>query len=237
MDAVVLDSRSRSASIRSIHPIGAAVALFSAVLLSAAPAQAAPFEVRADLIGGFMLRMPESVAIGEDGIQGDLRSVGAGRVPVAGPVGYMGTRVSFGMAFGRHFVLRGLGFGAGGAVGPAPATLSASGGTILEAQPWNMSFWELDLIGASVRGVHRRFAWELTATTGMMAISLPVAATFGKDTVSVGTDAATVLVHVEAQGCFRVDWTKRACLFAGANVYQFGWLNGGHAGLRWEFGK
>lgn len=214
------------------------VAVIGASGLWASPARAVPLEFRADVFGGFMLRMPESVTLPKDGIEGDLRTVGGGaHVPVAGPLGYLGTRMSFGLAFGRHFVLRGIGFGAGGAVGPAPSTISAVAGTIVEAQPYRMAFWEADLIGVSLRGVHRRLAYELSASAGAMSVSLPVAASYGKDTVSVDTSASTPTLRVEAQACYRVDWTKRACFFAGVNLYQFGWLNGGHAGLRWEYGK
>lgn len=229
MEAVDLVTRWRRAGL---------VAVAAGVGLWAGPAHAVPAEFRIDAVGGFMLRAPESLTLPDDGLKGDLRSVGAGaHVPLGGAVGYLGTRMSFGVALGKHFVLRGLGFGAGGAVGPAPSTISAIDGTLIEARLSQMAFWDVEMLGFSLRGVHRRLSYEATVMAGAMALTIPVAASYGKDTVSADTSVASPILRAEVQGCYRVDWTKRACLFAGVNVYQFGWVNGGHAGLRWEYGK
>jgi hypothetical protein len=50
------------------------------------------------------------------------------------------------------------------------------------------------------------------------------------------TSTAGLALRADVEGCWRMDISKRLCVYGALNVYELGWANGGSAGVRVELG-
>jgi hypothetical protein len=93
------------------------------------------------------------------------------------------------------------------------------------------------LPGIGVRLTARR--WMLGASVRAYVVGLgmdaTVAAGGGSSDLSIPSRIG-LGARADVEGCRRLDPMNRLCVFVAPTIYEFGLVNGGSAGLRWELG-
>ena len=133
-----------------------------------------------------------------------------------------------------------LGFQFGWAVGQSNEVVSSIDGSIVEMHPWSADLVTLLLPGFGVRQKARRWMFEATVRPVFSAVWMNAMVASGASSSDLSDKsalcAATLGVRAELEVCRRVDPVQRACLLLSPALYEFGPLNGGSVGLRWEVG-
>jgi hypothetical protein len=121
-------------------------------------------------------------------------------------------------------------------VGRADRVFTSADGGVIELQPWRSAYFAGWGLGFGARWKHRRWMAQATIQPGLagMYVKAQVASGAGADERSATALSFSLRATLEA--CRRLDPETRACLFASPNIYEFGLINGGVAGVRWEFG-
>jgi hypothetical protein len=135
-----------------------------------------------------------------------------------------------------RFVLGGAGLST--AVGPSSRVLTNLDGSPAELRPWTTWRLDVELPGFDYRIKHRRWMFAVGARMGVSMIQMDasIASAGQKDMLGTAPHAWSLYVRGNAEVCRRLDPVTRACVVVAPSIYDFGWLNGAQAGLRWEWG-
>ncbi len=174
-----------------------------------------------------------------DSIDLESRTIAKGaRLPTGGRTyGMVGFHMDFAFALDRRLLLPLLGVGGYIAAGDTRAIASSVDGSAARVMPWRSSRFDVLLPGIGIHGVKRRFAGSAVVRTGVALAFFEGHVAGGADVVPFETNRGSPLLQVELEGCRRLDPTQRVCLFVAPRLYDFGWLSGVSAGLRWELGS
>ncbi|MDB4946296.1 MAG: hypothetical protein JWP97_5830 [Labilithrix sp.] len=215
-----------------------AVLASGAALLIASPARAEGTSIDFQAswqVGGAYLRKVPALTMGE--VATPARSLARQEITTGGSLVGLGGAVDTSFTVnGRWFVpLAGVGLYA--AVGTYDTVRTTVDGSIAYYRPW--STWQGDLL---LPGLGRRF----TRRRWMFAADVRLGASFlvGRGSVADGATStrleltgASFAVLAEVEACRRLDPENRVCLQVAPRLYDFGAINGGTFGLRWEIGR
>jgi hypothetical protein len=128
----------------------------------------------------------------------------------------------------------------GWAVGGSPELVTAIDGSIVHVHPWSADFVTMLLPGFGVRQKVRRWMFEASVRPVVSLMETSASVASGADTTDLGKDhtlfSLTLGLRAELEVCRRTDPVQRVCLLASPALYEFGPMNGGTVGLRWEVG-
>jgi hypothetical protein len=166
-----------------------------------------------------------------------VRTIQGGTLPPSGPLYFGGVAVDSSFVHRGHLVIPLLGVSGALAVGQSDAVTSSLDGSLAEERPWTAFRFEFLLPGLGVRATVRR--WSVSATLRPYVVGILMDATVA--TAGGSSDLSTpsrvgLGLRGDLEGCRRLDPLNRFCVFVAPTVYDFGSLNGGSAGVRWEVG-
>ncbi|HEY8090402.1 MAG TPA: hypothetical protein VIF09_21220 [Polyangiaceae bacterium] len=128
----------------------------------------------------------------------------------------------------------------GWAAGTSSEVVSSIDGSIVTLHPWSADVATLLLPGFGVRQKVRRWMFEasLRPVASFLWMSAMVASGASSTDLETKGDlfAATAGLRADLEVCRRTDPVQRVCLIVAPALYEFGPLNGGSIGLRWEVG-
>ncbi len=127
-----------------------------------------------------------------------------------------------------------FGFAGAGMVGSQPRVVGSVDGSIATARPARAGYVAFLLPGIGFRRNIRRWSFGAEARFGISFVFAPVEVSSGASSSSFTATATSLSIFGEVQACRRLDPLQRLCLFIAPSLHEFGWLNGGSAGLRWE---
>jgi hypothetical protein len=159
-----------------------------------------------------------------------------GDLPSPGSSTLIGTGIGLQLVFSDRYVLPLFGLEYLASVGQRDRVLSGVDGTIVEQHPWSTQRLGMTFLGFGMRFKHRRWMYGFSAQPGFNLTFTEIAWAQGAETSPGSALAASFLFRTQVEGCRRLDPETRACLFAGANLYDGGLLRGGLGGFRLEFG-
>jgi hypothetical protein len=166
------------------------------------------------------------------------RTVGTGTLPSTGAQHFLAMGVDTAVIVDQRLQLPIFGFYGGGAIGESPRVISNVDGTFVTLKPWTSGVLTMLLPGVGVRFKERRWLFNASiravASFVWMSVAYTTGVTVDDSQPSLWASTFGARGHVEV--CRRFDPESRACLFVEPHVYEFGFMNGGSAGLRWEFG-
>jgi hypothetical protein len=165
-----------------------------------------------------------------------LRTVPDGRLTLGVPNTFVGLATRMGVAINQRWVLSLGGIQFAAAVGASSRVITSADGSLFALEPWMASVISLLLPGAGVRITARRWTFTLGLEPAVLGLFLNGQMTAGRNAVPFGVAEASFALRADLQVCRRLDPDNRACLFVRPNLYEFGLLNGGAAGVRWEWG-
>lgn len=222
------------------RPTALAVASVLATLTVANGAHARPNRLDGELsvdVRDYYLRAMPKFDLG-DPTKITGRSVGTGTLPSTGEQHFLAMGFDTAFVFNQRLQVPLFGLYGAGAIGQSPRVITSVDGTFVTLKPWTSGAITMLFPGIGLRAKARR--WSFNATMRPVATFLWMSVAYssggalddGQPAVWAGTFGARG--HIEA--CRRLDPESRACLFVEPHVYEFGFMNGGSAGLRWEFG-
>jgi len=174
-----------------------------------------------------------------DPTQIGVRAIGTGVLPSTGEQHFLGFAFDTKYIYEQRWEFPIFGMVFGGAVGQSPRVISSLDGTMVEMKPWTAGTISLLLPGVGVRIKARR--WMFSANARFVASWVWEQAAYASgrslDDSPAALWAGTFGVRGHVEACRRLDVESRLCLFAEPHLYEFGFMNGGSAGLRWEYGK
>jgi hypothetical protein len=235
-----------------LFPLASAAAVVAATLMSASAAHAQADrawgvtqdkpgrhdgELSFDLRDYWLRSMPQFSL--SDPTPIGVRSVGTGTLPSTGEQHFLALAIDTKYIYNQRFEFPIFGLVGGGAVGQSPRVVSSVDGTMVDMKPWTAGAFTFLLPGVGFRFRERR--WMFGANVRMVATLVWEQVTFAsgasKDDSPPALWAATFGARAHVEACRRLDLESRLCLFVEPHLYEFSALNGGSAGLRWEFGK
>ena len=169
-----------------------------------------------------------------------LRTLPPGTLPSTGSQQFAALTWDTGAAVNGRWMVPVFGIQFGWAVGSSPEVVTALDGSIVHMRPWSSDMFTFLLPGLGVRGKARRWMFEASARPVVSFVWMNAMVASGAS----GTDlsdghalfSATFGLRAELEACRRTDPVQRACLIVSPALYEFGPLNGGSIGLRWEVG-
>lgn len=197
------------------------------------PRVSAEPDVRFDAFVHRLLALPRLSF--DDGARAATR-VASGTYPASGGVTFAGAGFSLGATFSDHWLVPFFGADFSAAIGPSDRVLTSLDGSLADLRPWTARKLDVWLFGVGYRMKKRRWMFQAVFEPGVSAIWVNGAIATGRDAVDVRTSAVSFAARVDFEVCRRFDPTNRGCLFFAPSVYEFGLLNGGSVGVRWEFG-
>jgi len=171
-----------------------------------------------------------------------LRNV-QGTLPSTGQQQFLGLTVDTLYIKNARWEFPLFGITAATALGSSPRVVTSLDGSIVEMRPWTAGAATFLLPGVGVRANVRR--WKLSMSVRAIASVVWLNAVVANGNVGINTgdktdgstiSAATFGARASFELCRRTDPVTRACLFVEPHLYEFGFMNGGSAGLRMEFG-
>jgi hypothetical protein len=190
-------------------------------------------QLRFDLFASRLFSLP-ALSFSEDPKQ-EAR-VREGKFPSANGVSFVGVGFDLGVTLADHWVLPCLGVDFATAMGKSDRLVTSFDGSLAELRPWTSRKVDVWALGLGFREKKRRWMFELTVEPGFAVVWADGAIASGASTTDVRASAVSFAARANLEICRRFDPTDRACLFVAPSLYEFGALNGGSAGLRWEFG-
>jgi hypothetical protein len=164
-----------------------------------------------------------------ENVTGDLPSTGHGQLLAFG--------ADVGIAIDRHWTLPLVGIVIGGAVGGYPAVATSVDGVPFTLKPWTTGYVYMQAIGVGYRARARRWAFETGLRFGVSVAWMKTKIAIGGDEYDASMMGISAALKGDVALCRRLDPTQRACLFFAPSIYEFGFMNGGSLGLRWEVGQ
>jgi hypothetical protein len=164
------------------------------------------------------------------------REIGKLPVPMRGGLTSVGGYLDTQLTIADRTTMPLFGFGYYGAVGSYATVVSSLDGSVANIEPWTAYRWDLLLPGLGGRWKHRRWMVEASVRTGVAAIGMHGSVATGADTHRVDPSGLSFLLAGQASVCRRLDPWQRLCVEVAPRIYDFGFLNGATAGLRWEWG-
>jgi hypothetical protein len=178
----------------------------------------------------------ETPALSIDPVSTYTRDIPKSDIPTRGGLttigGYMDTQITF----GDRTTMPLFGFGMYGAVGSYDGVVSSADGSIVRLRPWTAMRYDVLLPGVGARWKHRRWMFEIGMRTGVTVLGMRGSVAIGADSKRVDPIGASFLLSAQASFCRRLDPFQRLCIEIAPRVYDFGFLNGATAGLRYEWG-
>ena len=92
------------------------------------------------------------------------------------------------------------------------------------------------LPGLGVRVKSRRWLFEASIEPGLSIFFTNGQIVLGSSTRDWSFGRSTFTLRGDLAACRRLDPMERACVFFAPALYEFGAINGGSVGLRWELG-
>lgn len=210
-----------------------AVAEREAAAQAMGPGQGPALQVSLDSIVSHVTAMPGPSInrAGEAGFRAPL-----GDLPSPGSSTLIGSGLGVQLVFADRYVLPLFHTEFLVSVGRRDRVLSGVDGSIVEQHPWSTQRLGMTLLGAGMRFKHRRWMFGASVAPGFNLTFTEIAWAQGAETSEGSALAVSFLFRAQVEGCRRLDPETRACLFAGANLYDGGLLRGGLGGFRLEFG-
>lgn len=216
-----------------------AAALVAALAVSAVASRARAgdfgFYASANVNTAWMPRMPATLDVSPS-TDTALRIVAPGAVRLGGPNLFIGGGGSVGMTFRNVVLLSLLGFDLEGAVGASSPVVGGLDGSVVEADPSTMVLGQFTFMGLGARITQRRWVFELAASPMVAFAVAGVYAQLGAQTTRLSGASAAFGVRADLSACYRATPYDRLCLFVAPNLVEWGLMNGGSLGLRWEIG-
>jgi hypothetical protein len=167
-----------------------------------------------------------------------LRTVEGGELPSTGSQHFLAAVIDSAYISNDRLEIPIFGVGGAAAIGSSPRVITSLDGSMVELKPWTTGMVTFFLPGIGVRFKERRwmFAARARLTGTMMWMNAAVAT--GRDVVGFDSSPTTSAfgLRAELEVCRRMDPTNRLCLLVSPHVLEFGVMNGGSLGLRWEIG-
>lgn len=218
-----------------IAALGCGLVVGFAILGCERPARAdVDFQLAGTAGAAWMRSLP---ALTSPSITTAAREVPESRVPVGGSLTWAGAAFEIGMTVDDRIIIPGLGIGGYGAVGSYDTIVTSADGSIARARPWTAYRLDVLLPGIGYRMKARRFMFEASIRTGVSGMYMDGSIAGGTGDSPVGLSAYSGVVQVELEACRRLDPVTRVCLVVAPRIYDFGFMNGGTLGLRWELGR
>jgi hypothetical protein len=189
------------------------------------------------VLGGQAEWMPYVPTLSVPTTATSARTIEGGTLPSVGSLYFAGRHHDSSFVYRGRLVVPLLGVSGALAAGSSPAVVSSVDGSIAEQRPWTAYRIECLLPGIGVRLTKRR--WSVGASIRAYVVGLGMDATVaaGGGTSDLSTPSRFGLgARADVEGCRRLDPVNRVCAFVAMSVYEFGLVNGGSAGLRWELG-
>jgi len=207
------------------------------VLPSLAHARDAQVEIQGafDLSTTWIRSMPHMVVSDTTATVGN-RTIGGAMLPQTGSSTFVGAGFEVGWAVNDRIVIPGLGLALGTAVGSRASVLTSVDGSMAELRPWTAYEGDVLLPGLGLRVKDGRWMYSGLLRTGVSIVGMNGSVAYGTDTIDISGFRASFLVRAQFEACRRLDPLERICLVLAPSVYQFGFLNGGTASIRWEVG-
>ncbi len=179
--------------------------------------------------------MRSSPALTSGAVTG-LREIGETKVPTRGSLTTVGAYLDTELTWKGPTTMPLFGLGYYGALGSYDSVTTSVDGSVAHLQPWTTYRWDVLLPGIGARFKARRWMFELGARTGISILGMHGYVAEGADTQRIDPSGASFLLLGQASICRRLDPWQRICIEAQPRLYDFGFLNGGTAGIRWEWG-
>jgi hypothetical protein len=211
-----------------------AVAEREAAAQAIGPGQGAALQISTDAMVAHVFTMPAPTLTTRPADVSFRAPLGS--LPSPGSSTLIGSGLGVQLVFADRLVLPLFGTEFFASVGHRDRVLSAVDGTIVEQHPWSTQRVGVTLFGAGLRFKHRRWMFGASAVPGFNLTFTEAAWAQGADTTQGSAIAISFLFRAQVEGCRRLDPETRACLFAGANLYDGGLLRGALGGFRLEFG-
>ncbi len=165
------------------------------------------------------------------------RTIQGGTLPSVGSLYFAGLQVDSSFVYKRRLVVPLLGVSGALAVGNSSAVVSSLDGSIAEERPWTAYRLECLLPGLGVRFTVRRWSFAGSVRAYVVGLGMDATVASGAGSSDVSTPSRFGLgARADLEGCRRLDPVNRICVYVAPTLYEFGLVNGGSAGLRWELG-
>lgn len=209
-----------------------------ACLLLPASASAAPTLV--DTVGDFGLTLTWQRSMPGFMLDADefefSRVAGKRTPPLRVASTFLGFSTGYALVFSNRWVLPIMSAGLGFAIGEHDRVLTSIDGTLVEARPWTAGRLEMHALGFGFRERFRRFMFAASLKPGVSALFANMSVIGPTETTDGSGNALSFSLRAEVELCRRHDPVTRTCLAVAPLLYDFGWLGGGTATLRLEFG-
>lgn len=174
-----------------------------------------------------------------DATQIGVRSVGAGVLPTTGEQHFLGFGVDSKYVYQQRWEFPIIGLVGAGAIGQSPRVVTSLDGTMVDMKPWTAAAFTLLLPGVGLRFKSGRWMFGANVRFAASFVWEQVSFASGRSTDETppAVWAATFGARAHAEICRRLDPEERLCLFIEPHLYEFSGMNGGSAGLRWEYGR
>jgi len=165
------------------------------------------------------------------------RTIEGGTLPSAGSLYFAGLAVDSSFVYRARLVVPLFGISGALAVGDSAALRSSVDGSIAEERPWTAFRIECLLPGIGVRFTARRWSVGASIRGYVVGVGMDATVASGGGSSDLSRPSRFGLgARADVEGCRRLDPVDRICAFVAPSLYEFGFVNGGTAGLRWEFG-
>lgn len=165
-----------------------------------------------------------------------VRDIPKTNLPTRGGLASIGGYLDTQITFGDRNTMPLFGFGMYGAVGSYDGITTSADGSIVRLRPWTAMRYDVLLPGVGARWKHRRWMFETGIRTGIAVLGMRGSVAIGADSRRVDPVGVSFLLMGQASVCRRLDPWQRLCIEVAPRLYDFGFLNGATAGLRYEWG-
>jgi hypothetical protein len=167
------------------------------------------------------------------------RTVGTGTLPSSGDQHFLAAGFDTAVVVDQRVQIPLFGIYGAGAIGQSPRVITSLDGTFVTEKPWTAGAVTFLLPGLGFRFKERRwmFAANVRASATFVWMSVTYQNGASQDDSQPAVSAGTFGARGHLEVCRRLDPETRACLFVEPHLYEFGFMNGGSAGLRWEIGQ
>jgi hypothetical protein len=167
-----------------------------------------------------------------------LRTIEGGELPSTGSQHFLAAFLDSGFIANDRLEFPVFGIGGAGAIGSSPRVITSLDGSMIELKPWTTGMVNFLLPGVGVRFKERRWMFAARARFSGTILWMSGAVAAGGDVIPLDSSptATGFGIRAEVEVCRRMDPTNRLCLLVSPHVLEFGVMNGGSVGLRWEIG-
>jgi hypothetical protein len=165
------------------------------------------------------------------------RGVGGTKLPSAGSLAMWRAQVGLDLALWRRWTVPLVGVAGGAALGPSDRAVTSADGSFVQMRPWTTGIVTLLGPGLGLRFTHKRWTVAGNARVALSYLWMGTNVATGSSVSDVSSSAWVPSVRVDLEACRRIGPLDRACLYVETRAYDATAMNGGSAGVRWEFGK